>query len=1158
MSVFCKNSRTNRMLFNDDWQFIKTDINARLKDVLNIRTKWYDIEIPHDWLINDTNNLYETSKGWYKKSFIIEERRENEFYICFDGVYMDYKVYVNGKKVGEWKYGYSAYNLNITKFVSRGENEIVVEVLHQNPNSRWYSGAGIYRNVWLKQARRTHFAPNGIYITTDGEKGKVHVECEIFNNFNREANGEIILKLFDYNGAEIATSREEYCILENSIDYSSQNLYIDNPQLWSLENPNLYFIEASVFSGGRMMDRECVSFGFRDIEFNPDEGFFLNNKYHKLKGVCLHHDLGALGAAFNTEAAKRQLSIMKSMGVNAIRTSHNMPASEFLDLCDEMGFLVVNEAFDIWEKPKNPFDYARFFPEWYKKDVESWIKRDRNHPSVIMWSLGNEIYDTHFSERGLEVTKMLRDVVLAHDPYENAKCTIGSNFMQWENAQKCANEVKLAGYNYAEGLYDEHHKNHPDWIIYGSETASTVSSRGIYHFPADVPALTHDDMQCSSLGNSVVAWGALYEKAWQMDRDRKYCLGQFVWTGIDYIGEPTPYKSKNSFFGAVDTAGLPKEAYYFYQSVWTDPEKSPMVHISPYWDWNEGEIIDVIVYSNLDRVELFLNGISLGEKLIDHKKGETLHAKWKVPYEKGTLEARAYNKDGIMAASDFKHSFTDAVKLVLKPNKEAMLADGRDLIFVEISVIDKDGNPVENAVNRVKVEVNGAARLVGLDNGDSTDYDSYKGDNRRLFSGKLVAILQSKLRGGKIQISAEGIGLESAMLELYSGKADLSNTCGISVVNAKSKGAYPTLQTEYTEEVPIRTLKLSCDSKNLNEKFPEALVKIDVYPKNATYNDISVKVVKENGVVCTSAIAELIMPEKDKIVVKALGDGNFRLRVMANNGAYHPRVISEMTFTASGLGSAVKMPYDFISASFFDYSNSALKIIENGALGGFEGCSSILYKSYDFGNGTNELILHIGNTTQGDVPIELWLGDCDNGGKHIITANFPHNGRWDGFSPVKFALPEKIIGVHDICFVIKDRIIFGGFEFKEINKAYEKNLATNNIELYGDNFEISGNNIERIGNNVTISFGEMNFGAGTSKIIICGRTPNEKNTIQLRYVCDNGTRMTQVLEFNQSADYVEREFDLNMLSGRADISFVFLPGSNFDFSWFKFIKNGEE
>ena len=348
----------------------------------------------------------------------------------------------------------------------------------------------------------------------------------------------------------------------------------------------------------------------------------LNGKKIKLNGVCEHHDLGALGAAFNKAALKRRFVILKEMGVNAVRTAHNMPAVELMELADEMGILIVSEAFDMWEKSKTPYDYARFFKEWAHIDVKSWVMRDRNHPSLLMWSIGNEIYDTHAGERGQEVTKMLMDYVLKYDPRENAKVTIGSNFMPWENAQKCADIVKVAGYNYAEKYYKKHHEEHQDWIIYGSETASIVQSRGIYHFPFEKSILADDDEQCSALGNSTTSWGAKSAEACIIaERDTPFSLGQFIWTGFDYIGEPTPYHTKNSYFGQIDTATFKKDSYYIYQAEWTDYKTKPMVHIFPYWDFNKGQMIDVRVCSNACKIELQLNGITIGTHVIDHEHG---------------------------------------------------------------------------------------------------------------------------------------------------------------------------------------------------------------------------------------------------------------------------------------------------------------------------------------------------------------------------------------------------------------------------------------------------------------------------------------------------------------------------------------------------------
>ena len=477
-----------------------------------------------------------------------------------------------------------------------------------------------------------------------------------------------------------------------------------------------------------------------------------------------------------------------------------------MELSDELGMLIVSEAFDMWERKKTTYDYARFFPQWASHDVASWVRRDRNHPSLIMWSIGNEIYDTHADERGQVITRELMEMVLEHDFLGNAAITIGSNYMPWENARKCADIVKLAGYNYAEKYYDKHHLEHPDWIIYGSETSSTVQSRGIYHFPLSQSVLSDDDEQCSSLGNSSTSWGAKStEKCIIDDRNASYSPGQFIWSGFDYIGEPTPYHTKNSYFGQLDTAGFKKDSFYIYQAEWTSYVDAPMVHIFPYWDFSDGQLIDVRVCSNAPFIELFFNNISQGKFHIDHENGDQLLGEWQLSYKEGTLRAVAYDENGFILAEDVKSSFKDAKTLVLTPDKYTISADGKELVFVEISAIDKDGIPVENANNRVTISINGPGCLIGLDNGDSTDYDQYKGTDRRMFSGKLLAVIAATFEEGDIIIKAESESLKTAVLTLKATAANIVPGTGAPINCPISKPQ---------KEIPIRTAKILCPSGN--------------------------------------------------------------------------------------------------------------------------------------------------------------------------------------------------------------------------------------------------------------------------------------------------------------------------------------------------------
>jgi beta-galactosidase len=1048
-----------KQLFNDGWQF-------KLNE-----SEWQSVEIPHDWLIYDTANLYADGVGSYRKEFNVSDLSLIHSLI-FDGVYMNCEVFVNGKSVGEWKYGYTAFCFDISAFLKEGANEILVKVNHEAPNTRWYSGAGIYRNVWLNVQNTTRIVNDGVYISSklNGDTWELKAETEVVGE-----PGEIRHTLIDADGKAVETFKD-------SIALSGVNL-------WSCEKPYVYRLKTELIKDEKVVDCEENPVGFRTVEFNPEKGFFLNGRYMKMHGVCLHHDLGAFGAAFNINAARRQVEIMKEMGVNAIRFAHNPPAREYLDLCDELGILAIDELLDIWELPKNKNDYSRFFPEWHAKDAASWVRRDRNHPCVIMWSIGNEIYDTHKDERGLEVAKVLRDLVLESDPYKNARVTIGSNFMPYPNAQKVADELKLAGYNYAEGLYDEHRAKYPDWFIYGAETASTVRSRGVFRFPADMPVLSFEDRQCSDLGNSVVGWGKSAESAWIHDRDKDYCGGQFIWTGMDYIGEPTPYSTKNSYFGAVDTAGFPKAAFWFYRAVWHKTAE-PFVRLFPHWDWNEGQLIDVIAYSNVEEAELFLNNKSLGRQTIDLKKGNDLRFTWRVPFEKGVLKIAAY-KDGELAAVDVKQSFGEAAEIKTESKTYG------DLTFTKIYAVDKDGIPVENARNRVNV----SGDLLGLDSGDSTDYDSYKSDSKRLFSGQLLAISK-----GEVTVS-------------FSEK-----------------------------EIPLRKIELSASNLTFTKDNKQIRISAKLFPQNASYRDIKWRAVLGTG--ASADLVKIIEYDDSSALAEAVSDGVFKLRATCCNGKEHTEIISELDMKIEGVADAVKNPYEFIHSGRYDISYTPLKIIEHGAVSGVNDVKTLVgFKNVNFSSGKSKsLRLYLGTTSYYDeVPVELYIGDVKAGTARLLqTLIFPRNNLHYDFAPFDFELSEALTGKHDICFILDRRCVFGGFEF--INKrAFEPVYADENDEIYGDNYVINGRRIESIGNNVILKFNELDFGAdGVNKLTISGFAP-KGNSISMKF-----NEQTHMIEFAKSDGYRTQEFWVANPKGINDVSFVFLPGSDFNFEWFKF------
>nr|WP_302598122.1 glycoside hydrolase family 2 TIM barrel-domain containing protein [uncultured Cellulosilyticum sp.] len=1190
----------SKQLFNEGWLFTKEPLDTTLQEVNARGEKFEPVSLPHDWLIEDAKNLYENGTGWYKKRFNLRKKEGTLYFIRFDGVYMDSTIYVNDAKVGEWKYGYSAFEVNLTKALRDGENEIKVSVRHESPNSRWYSGAGIYRDVWFKEVGATHLVSDGIYITATPEDEtqlegtqslwKIEVDTEIickeavslcYHLIHKNSGEEVAL--LDAVSGDVAKHMGSDCARievfpSEQMQTIQTTFYVSAPKLWDIGNPQCYLLKAVLKNKGQVLQEETVQFGFRTINYKTDSGFYLNNKHVKLKGVCEHHDLGALGSAYYEAAMRRKFEILKEMGVNALRTSHNMPAENVMMLADEMGILVVAEAFDMWERAKTPYDYARFFDEWYKKDVASWIRRDRNHPSVIMWSIGNEIYDTHESERGQVVTKFLLEEVQKHDPKHHTPVTIGSNYMPWENAQKCADITKMAGYNYGEKYYDTHHEKYPDWVIYGSETASVVQSRGIYHFPFNKAILSDDDEQCSALGNSTTSWGAPSPEFCIIhERDTAYSCGQFIWTGFDYIGEPTPYHTKNSYFGQIDTAGFPKDSYYIYKAEWTDYKKAPMIHIFPYWDFNEGQLIDIRVCSNAPRVELFLNGESQGTFDIDHQKGKQLVGHWQIPYKEGMLEAVAYDEEGHIIARECKKSFGEAASIVMQSNKMQLLNDSKDLAFIEISMVDENGNPVENANNRVQVAVSNGGKLMGLDNGDSTDWDSYKGSSRRLFSGKLLAIIavDKNYQGEHIEVTVSALHMPSTKLKLQViQQVALQNETQELVAGeaqeeiqqvAEKREVVETTEVEAInnlEEVPVRKIEIISPSGNqLNENLQEVEITAKLYPTYATYKDIIWQVVDDSGI--PSNLATLEVEEvKDyemgaeveyKAKLKALGDGNFRVRCLSKNGCEKVHLISQLDFTVTGLGQAYLDPYDFISGGVYEFARGEVTSgNEKGVATARDGQTQVGFHNIDFGAyGSDEITLPIFALDSKAYDIEIWEGmPGEEGSEKVAQVVYQKPSIWNVYQEETYKLNKRIRGISSICFVLQDKVHIKGFSFKKYNRAFEQLAANECDHIYGDQFNVTQEAIKEIGNNVTIAFENMDFGEkGVSKLTICGESPIDKNSIHLR--SDNGEEK-QLLEFAYSEGETVRTYEIKRITGLQNITFVFLPGSNFNFKWFKF------
>lgn len=1112
-----------KKLFNDNWLFSKTEADRSCPE-----TGMKNVHIPHDWLIENSCNLYETSFGHYKKKLYVNGAAEKSIRIYFEGVYMDSTVYVNGSEVTHNGYGYSSFEADISDFVHDGENEIYVLVRHRTPNTRWYSGAGIFRDVWLIETPKSYLATDGVYFHTEksGSDFIVTVSAETVNA--------------DGSDTELSLSKNDTVLFSGKKKagekFSFRLEKVSGEFIWDIENPVLLDLTVKLTKDGKTLDSITQKVGLRDMEFTADRGFILNGRNIKLKGVCLHHDLGCLGAAFNKSAARRQLRSMLDMGVNAVRTSHNMPAVGFMELCDEMGILVDSEAYDMWELPKTEFDNARFFNGNYEKDVASWIRRDRNHPSVIMWSIGNEIYDTHVSPRGREIAEQLHRAVRKHDPECNAPTTIGSNYMPWEGAQNCAREVDLVGYNYGENLYELHHTANPEWKIYGSETTSGVKSRGVYHFPLSAAFLTHEDMQCSSLGNCRAGVSAVMpQQVIAVNRDTDYCAGMFIWTGADYIGEPSPYSTKNAYYGSIDTAGLRKDSYYLYQAAWTD---KPVLHLMPYWDFNENQLIDVVAYTNLAEAELFVNGKSAGIK-----KTENYTLSWNVPYKKGEIRVVGTTSDGEII-EDIKRSFGDSAEIKLEADRYAVNADGEDITVVVISTVDSNGNAVENARDCITVNVSGGS-LVGFDNGDSTDYDSYKSNTRKLFSGKAAAYIAAPENAGTITVTASSDGLKSASLTIEAKSSD------------KREGAAPygNIKEGAAPKKNVRKIELSASGKTvLTPENKSVEVKAVLLPTDADFSELKWSAVNDSGIETNVAV---VNSDGGSAVISAVGDGEFRLRCTCSNGKPYAEVISELEFSITGFGPASINPYELVRGCLYTYSEKLMDNVSEGGVNITRGNCIVGFEKTDFGRyGTDSFSVRIINWHKNDpFGFKLWIGKPhENGSELIGEYTYQADFIWQTYIDNSYTLPHIIKGEQDIYFEFDPqdfRISFGGFVFVPRIKAYETISAADCDLVHGDNYEISGNRILGIGNNVFIRYDNMDFVNGTSVIAVTGRTRHENDSVHIHFSDESGVICREIIELPYSEDFITVKKEIPDLSGRLSVEFQFLPGCDIDFESFR-------
>ena len=820
LSSHAAQPRTERLL-EKGWRFTREDDTAFISPEYD-DSAWQSVTVPHDWAIygpfgidNDmqstaivqdgqteamehagrTGGLPFVGAGWYRLRFEVPEAGEGRrAELLFDGAMSHARVYINGHEAGFWPYGYNAFAVDITPFVrAQGENTLAVRLENLPESSRWYPGAGLYRNVHLTVTQKTHVPLWGMQITTPHiEDDYAVVEIRTPLELSGEAQFEdctIRTEITAPDGTAAA------CAETSGTPYDGcaflQRFVVERPELWSPDTPALYKVVAEVYENGVLRDRCEERFGIRSVEIVPDRGFVLNGKTVKLRGVCNHHDLGPLGAAVNEAAIRYRIALLKDMGCNAIRTSHNMPSPELVRACDEAGIMLMAESLDEWRAPKVKNGYNLLFDEWAEKDMVNLVRHYRNSPSVVMWCIGNEVSEQwHETGTGAKIAHRLQAVCHREDP--TRPVTLGMDAPDAVTSNNMAAVMDIPGFNYRPFKYDENYRKLPQRVILGSETASTLSSRGVYKFPVERrQMMKYDDHQASSYDVECCGWSNLPEDDFIWHDDRDFCMGEFVWTGFDYLGEPTPYysdwPSHSSLFGIIDLASIPKDRYWLYRSHW-NPEAETL-HILPHWTWpgREGETTPVFVYTNYPAAELFVNGKSQGVRTKDmtvtiensadslqqatFRRQERYRLMWHdVRYEPGKVRVVAYDANGLAAAEKEIRTAGKPYAIVLKADRTELKADGRDVAFVTVSVVDKEGNPCPAAVNEITFKVKGCGTYRAGANGNPVSLESFQQPRMKLFSGMMTALIGSAETPGEIVVEASSRGLKKAVIKLQSTK----------------------------------------------------------------------------------------------------------------------------------------------------------------------------------------------------------------------------------------------------------------------------------------------------------------------------------------------------------------------------------------------------
>lgn len=790
-------AQRSEYLLEKGWKFTKGEVSNAEMPAFN-DAKWETVDIPHDWAIfgpfdknNDLQNVavtqnFETQAslktgrtgglpyvgiGWYRTTFHSTPGKQTT--LIFDGAMSEARVFVNGKEACFWPCGYNSFYCDVTSLVNEdGKNSTLAVRLENRPqSSRWYPGAGLYRNVHVVTTEKIHVPVWGTQITTPYVKDEYASVCLRTTILNAEKTElTVVTDIIDADGQAVSTKTNKGVI--NHGQPFTQNFIVERPKLWSPETPVLYKAVSKIYSGDTLLDTYSTRFGIRTIEYIADKGFYLNGKRRKFQGVCNHHDLGPLGAAINVAALRHQLTLLKEMGCDAIRTSHNMPAPELVELCDEMGFMMMLEPFDEWNIAKCDNGYHRFFNEWAEKDMVNMLRQYRNNPCVVMWSIGNEV-PTQWSPEGYKVAKFLQDICHREDPTRPVTC--GMDQVKSVLANGFAAMLDIPGLNYRAHLYDEAYERLPQNIILGSETSSTVSSRGVYKFPVERKAgAMYDDHQSSSYDLEYCNWSNIPDIDFARAEDHEWTIGQFVWTGFDYLGEPSPYDTNawpnhSSMFGIIDLASIPKDRYYLYRSVWN--KEAETLHILPHWNWEgrEGEKTPVFVYTNYPSAELFINGKSYGRQT-KHKNG-TVENRYRLMwhdavYQPGEVRVVAYDEQGNPVAEKTVRTAGKPHHIELVTDRSSLQADGKDLAYVTLRIVDKDGNLCPNDGRLVSFKVKGAGKYRASANGDPTCLDLFHKPEMHAFGGMLTVIVQSGEKTGEIELQATAKGIKTGTIRI--------------------------------------------------------------------------------------------------------------------------------------------------------------------------------------------------------------------------------------------------------------------------------------------------------------------------------------------------------------------------------------------------------